>query len=171
MTTTTEIATATAEEITRHHDAAQRLAADCRERMAEAVHEADQCGFHLAAAKEEHRGQFLAWLRDNVPSLTHEQAKAYMGLHDKRRLNQDHPLDHRQLMLIGVVEQQERDPHEREPKPIESESWVKQAGSIRGYFAKKMESRPVDQWALEERETVARALEPIVAIWRELTGG
>jgi hypothetical protein len=165
---TTEVKTQIAAEISRLHELAEAKAADAKGNMMEAMQAAVQCGQTIEMAKEMTKGQLLGWLRESVPGLTPQRAKAYMSLHHAAQEHGIESVDHRQLLLLGVIDQKEAVATERPVPPLGLGKWIVWAGGIRGWFSKTTKDRPVDDWTDEEKQSVRDQLEPIVAIWRAL---
>jgi hypothetical protein len=167
MSTNTEIMPALALEISNHHEAAQRLALETRETAQQALEHAVRCGDYLDQAEGMQKGKMLAWLRDNVPGITPERAKAYLSLFHTQERRSTEALDHRQLILLGVVDQAAM---EAKPKGggASASKWVGWVGNLRGYFTDALKARPITEWAQEEREAVADQLRPLVDLYQKL---
>jgi hypothetical protein len=165
---TTKLRTELASEITRLHGLAEAKAADAKGNMTEALQAAVQCGGMIEEAKDMTKGQLLGWLRDNVPGLTPQRAKAYMSLHHAAQEHGIESVDHRQLLLLGVIDPKEATATERPAPQLGAGKWIRWAGGIRGWYDQTVQARPVEQWTAEERDSVRNQLEPIVAIWRAL---
>jgi hypothetical protein len=165
-----ELTEATAAQILDAHERAQRLAAECRENMAAAIEAGNEAGLHLCGAASQYRGKFLQWLAQHLPDLHPEQAKRYMSLHQTRQGRGELAIDHRQLLLIGVIDPQDDAPQERPAKPIQDASFVRYAGAINGWFSKATETRPLAEWDRQELEVAAMTLEPVGRILDEIHG-
>lgn len=166
-----ELTTQLAGQISHWHQEAQGLANESRRCAEDALNAAINCGQHIEAAQAHRKGQILAWLRDNVPDLSHEQAKAYMTLLRVHREREEHAIDHRQLLLLGVIDKAEAkatDRGEWSHDPMKSTKWVNWTYSIRGWFSKATRERPVAAWNDEEREAVRNQLKPLVDIYNAL---
>lgn len=167
MNADTEIMPALAEEIAKHHIAAQSLAEDAKESAQQALEHAVRCGDYINQAGSVHKGRLLAWLRDNVPGITPDRAKAYLSIFHTEAKRNSIAIDHRQLILLGIV-----DKAEMEATPKQSggkhDKWVGWVGNLRGYFTDELKARPVSQWTVEEREAVADQLKPLVELYQKL---
>lgn len=167
MNANTEIMPALAEEIAKHHQAAQLLADDAKQNAQQALEHAVRCGDYLNQAGSVHKGRLLAWLRDNVPDITPDRAKAYLSIFHTDCKRNSVAIDHRQLILLGIVDKAEM---EATPKHGGSSQgkWVSWVGNLRGYFTDAIKARPVSQWTTEEREAVADQLKPLVELYQKL---
>jgi hypothetical protein len=165
---TTELKTTIADEIIRLHELAQGMADGAKVMASQALKAAVQCGGMIEEAKDMTKGQLLGWLRDNVPGLTPQRAKAYMSLHHAAQEHGIESVDHRQLLLLGVIDPKEATATERPAPQLGAGKWIRWAGGIRGWYDQTVQARPVEQWTAEERDSVRNQLEPIVAIWRAL---
>lgn len=166
-----ELTTELAGQIAKWHNEAQELANESRRCAENALDAAIYCGQHLEAANTQTKGQFLAWLRDNVPDLKPEQAKAYMTLLHVHRERESHALDHRQLLLLGVIDKADAKATDRggaSHDPSQSTKWIGWASNIRGWWTKATRERPVTNWSDEEREAVRNQLKPLIDIYNAL---
>lgn len=166
-----ELTTELGDQIERWHYKAQELANSSRQCAEGALDAAINCGHHLESAHTQTKGQFLAWLRDNVPDLKPEQAKAYMTLLNVHRERESHALDHRQLLLLGVIDKADAKATDRgsaSHDPSQSTKWIGWASNIRGWWTKATRERPVTNWSDEEREAVRNQLKPLVDIYNAL---
>lgn len=166
---TTEILPTIAAEINRHHRAAECLADQTRDKANEALSHAVQAGRYIEQAQGITKGQALAWLRDNVPGLTPQRAKAYLSLFHTAEARTESIVDHRQLILLGVIDQREVDPQPAATRG-KADKWVGWVGGIAGHIRGMIQSRPLADWQQEEREAVADQLKPIVELYRALGG-
>lgn len=166
-----ELTTQLADRIETWHYRAQELANSSRQCAEGALDAAINCAQHIEAAQAHTKGQILAWLRDNVPDLNHEQAKAYMTLLRVHREREEHAIDHRQLLLLGVIDKAEAKATDRgdaSHDPSQSTKWIGWASNIRGWWSKTTRERPVAAWNDEEREAVRNQLKPLVDIYNAL---
>lgn len=166
-----ELTTELAGQIAHWHEQAQELALHSRRCAEDALNAAINCGQHIEAAQAQTKGQVLAWLRDNVKELDLEQAKAYMTLLRVHREREAHAIDHRQLLLLGVIDKAEAkatDRGEGGQDPVQSTKWVGWASNIRGWWTKATRERPVATWSDEEREAVRNQLRPLMEIYNAL---
>ena len=165
---TEELSTNLAGEIQSWHRQAETDAIQAKHHAQHAMRAAIQCGDYLAQADKATKGHLLAWLRDNVPDLTHERAKAYLSLFHTHAKREAHKLDHRTMVQLEIIDVA---PAPANPSTgFAAPKWVGWVGSTRAYFDSITRERPLSQWAQEEREAVADQLAPIVSLWRELTG-
>jgi hypothetical protein len=162
----TELTTELAHTIEQQHLESCRLTAEARAAAESAINLADQCGGYLHEVKRSTHGRLLAWLRDNVPSLDPNKARAYMGLHETRKHRQCKDIDKRQLQLIGILDTKEVERQERAVEP--TGQWFVQVGRIREWWTKTNQTRPVSQWDEQEAVIAANQLKPIVEIYREI---
>jgi hypothetical protein len=162
-----ELKTAIAGEVQRLHQIAESHATTAKDAAGKAMEAAIQCGGYLNEF-DRGNGSLLAWLRDNVPSLTHQRAKAYLSLFRTYSKRIEQEPDHRALVQLEIVGVGTIVSTPRsgfiQPK------WIGWIGSTRGYFDQLQRERPLDQWAQEEREAVADQLRPLVDLWRKLDG-
>lgn len=163
-----ELKESIAGEIARLHELAETKATDAKSTMADALQAAVQCGNMLEQAKGITKGQLLGWLRDNVPTLDHHRAKAYMSLFHVAQERGIETIDHRQLMLLGVIDPKESNPSQHPQPDLGAGKWIKWAGNIRGWFSKETVDRPLRQWTNEEKEIVRNQLLPIIEIYKSL---
>ena len=165
----TEILPTVAEQIRQHHEAAQFLADQTRESATSALHHAVQAGRYIEQAQGITKGQTLAWLRDNVPDLTPQRAKAYLSLFHTAEARNESIVDHRQLILLGVIDQRQVDPQPAATRG-NPDKWVRWVGGVAGHIRGMIQSRPLTDWEREEREAVADQLKPLVELYRALGG-
>lgn len=165
---TTELQSEVAAQIREWHGKAEECAEEAKDFVQNALEAAVTCGQYLEKASQMNKGRMLAWLRDNVPDLSPTRAKAYLSMFHTREHRANALADHRQLLMLGIVDQQEREPNAKPAAP--NTKWVSQVGSIRGWFDKMDRERPIDEWPQEERETVADQLKPIVELYKRLGG-
>jgi hypothetical protein len=162
-----ELKTAIAHEVQRLHQIAESHATTAKDAAEKAMEAAIQCGQYLDQI-DAGPGKLLAWLRDNVPHLTHERARAYLSLFHTHSNRIEHKLDHRAMIQLEIIEV-----NAMAAKPstgFAQPKWIGWIGSTRGYFDQLQRERPLDQWAQEEREAVADQLRPLVDLWRKLDG-
>ena len=166
----TEILPTIAAEINRHHESAQSLADEAKRIAKEAVIHGAQAGQYIEQVQGITKGQTLAWLRDNVPNLTHERARAYVSLLHTVEGRKVHVLDREQLRFIGFLEQAQRSQAQPTQGKGKADKWVGWVGGIAGHIRGMIQSRPLTDWEREEREAVADQLKPIVELYRALGG-
>jgi hypothetical protein len=164
----TELTTETAAEIARWHHEAQTLADQAKDNSVKAMQAAVACGGHINSIKGMGPGRKIAWLRDNVPDINPERAKAYMTLEKVARKRESQSIDHRQLILLGVVGEQRRDSIQSRFPKINAGKWIRAVADIVSHFRDAFEKTPLEDWPEYERESVARQLKPIAEIYEQL---
>jgi len=149
------------------HYAACRAACDSRASAEEALQYAAQCGGYVDQARTMTKGRMLGWLRDNVPDMTPERAKAYLSLFHTQAARECKELDKQQLLLLGVLDKRVSD---REPQTAgnKESKWFVHVNKVRGWFSKEVRARPVKDWTKDEAEVAANQLKPIVEIYAEI---
>lgn len=163
-----ELESAVAQEIKHWHLKAEEFANDAKNSAAEAMSSAVNAGNFIAQAEQLSRGKMLAWLRDNVPDITIERAKAYLSIFRTSEARSEMVIDHRQLLLLGVIDQKISNPSDATPTKIDSPKWMGWKGNICAWFHKETAQRPVERWTPEERHEVANQLKPLVEIYERL---
>lgn len=162
----TEIQTATASMIYDLHNEAQAAAQSGRASIQQALDAAIRCGQELAQIGN---GKRLAWLRDNVPAITPELCKAYLGIAATHAKRQAHNIDHRQLLMLGIIDQQATGETDwRDQKDPAKPQWLAWAGKLCGFVNTTTKQRPIEQWTADEREVVRLQLEPIARFYEQL---
>lgn len=164
-----EILPTIAAEINRHHQAAQGLADQTRESANEALSHAVQAGMFIEQAQGITKGQTLAWLRDNVPGLTPQRAKAYLSLFHTAEARTESIVDHRQLILLGVIDQKEITAAPKD-QTRKAGQWIDWTCRIAAHFRELEKEQPIREWHEERRQSVAAQLKPIVELYRALGG-
>ena len=165
-----ELESAVAQQIKHWHSKAEGFANDAKTSAADAMSSAVNAGNFIAQAEQLSRGKMLAWLRDNVPDITIERAKAYLSIFRTSEARFEMVIDHRQLLLLGVIDQKISNPSEVAPTKIDSPKWMGWKGNICAWFNKETAQRPVERWTPEERHEVANQLKPLVEIYERLNG-
>ena len=163
-----ELTNAVAGEIRRLHQEAESNASTAKDAANKAMVAAIQCGDYLNQADKATKGHLLAWLRDNVPDLTHERAKAYLSLFNTYRRREETRIDHRAMIQLEIIEVM--DAPSKSTGDFKDPKWVSWIGSTRAHFDSLTKKRPISEWRQDERDAVAVQLAPIIALWRELTG-
>jgi hypothetical protein len=165
-----ELESAVAQEIKYWHGKAEAFANDAKTSAADAMSSAVNAGNFIAQAEQLSRGKMLAWLRDNVPDITIERAKAYLSIFRTSEARSEMVIDHRQLLLLGVIDQKISNPSDATPTKIDSPKWMGWKGNICAWFHKETAQRPIERWTPEERHEVANQLKPLVEIYERLSG-
>jgi len=161
---------AVAEQIKHWHEKAESSAYNARSSAGEAMEAAVNAGNFIAQAEQLSRGKMLAWLRDNVPDITIDRAKAYLSIFRTSEARSEMVIDHRQLLLLGVIDQKISNPSEVTPSKVDAPKWMGWKGNICAWFNKETAQRPVERWTPEERHEVANQLKPLVEIYERLSG-
>jgi|TARA_R110000824_G_C15061316_1_gene662426 hypothetical protein len=162
------IAESVAGQIAHWHTETQRLVSETRATAGEAMQAAVNTGAYLQDSKKFHKGQAAAWLRDNVPDVTHEQVKAYLSIYKTSEERKAVEVDHRQLLLLGVIDQKEMEATKRTSSQVEDTKWADWAANITGWWNKTRITKPLNQWTEGERGMVKQQLKPVVDIFNSL---
>ena len=163
-----QLSTEIADQIGHWHEQAECHATATREQAEQALQAAVNAGQYLAQIETMTRGRTLAWLRDNVPNLTPQRAKAYLSLFHTQSARECKAIDHRQLLMLGVVDKAEAIATAHARPAINAGKWIGWIGSTRGWYTKATRERPLSQWLPEERQAVRDQLRPLVEIFNEL---
>jgi hypothetical protein len=167
-----ELTTELANIIRETHYAACRAANDSKASAEEALQHAAQCGGYVDQCRTMTKGRMLGWLRDNVPDLTPERAKAYLSLFHTQAKRQSHELDKQMLLDLGVLNKRVA---ERQKSIVANQDrWFVHVNKVRAWWGKTTREHPIDKWTDEECATTANQLRPIVEIYQrilERTGG
>ena len=162
------ISESVAGQITHWHAETQRLVNATRETARDAMQAAVNTGAYLQDSKRFHKGRATAWLRDNVPDITHAQVKAYLSIHKTSEGRKSIEIDHRQLLLLGVIDQREMVATKRTSARVDDIKWADAAANITGWFNKTSITKPLEQWTEGERGAVKLQLKPVVDIFNSL---
>ena len=165
-----ELQTAVVDQIKYYHFRANAFAQNAKASAADAMTAAINAGNYLAQAETLSNGRMLSWLRDNVPDLTHERAKAYLSIFRTSETRSEMVVDHRQLLLLGVIDQKISNPSEVVTTKVDAPKWMAWRGNICSWFNKETAQRPIERWEAEERHEVANQLRPLVEIYNRLVG-
>lgn len=133
----------------------------------DAIEHASRCGFLLMHAEGMTRGQFLGWLRDNVPQLKPEQAKRYMSV--AKATESGVALNHRQMLLAGIVEAREIEWTARTGNDNKAGRWVRATSTIYSWWKDATKQCPLRDWTQEEREAARITLKPLAEIYEQLS--
>lgn len=163
----TELTTNLAGEISRLHAEAQKTAETVKEGMQAALEFAAQCGSMLSIAKEQTRGEFIAWLRDNVPAITQEHVKTYLDCFHQSQ-ERGIILDSRRAHQLGFFDKGEMTATAKPAAKIDAGKWIGWTSNIRGWWTKTTRERPVSAWEPHERQAVKDQLKPLVDIYNQL---
>mgnify|MGYP003658968749 FL=1 len=167
-TVSESVSESVAGQITHWHTETQRLVNATRETAGEAMQAAVNTGAYLQDSKRFHKGRATAWLRDNVPDVTHEQVKAYLSIYKTSEGRKAIEIDHRQLLLLGVIDQREMEATKRTSSQVGDIKWADAAANITGWFNKTSITKPLEQWTEGERGAVKLQLKPVVDIFNSL---
>jgi len=162
-----ELQTNLANEIQRIHIEAQDTAARVKESMGIALDLAAQCGRLLSIAKEQTKGQFIAWLRDNVPGITQDHVRTYLDcfhMAEEQRLI----LDSRKAHQLGFFDKGEMHGTPQPRAELGAGKWIGWAANISGWFTKTTREKPLKEWQSHEKEAVMNQLRPLVDIYHAL---
>ena len=113
-------------------------------------------------------GKRIAWLRDNVPSITPEKCKAYLGIAATHAKRIDHTIDHRQLLMLGIIDGKQSEEDWRDNKDNAKPQWLAWAGKLCGFVNVTTKQRPLTEWTDTEKEVVRLQLKPIADFYRQL---
>ena len=164
----TELTTELASEIQRTHLIAQELATSAQDNAERAIAAAVECGNYIKDAREIHKGRLLAWLRDTIPGLTGEQAKAYLSIANLHKDRECHALEAHQLRLLGIMPHPEREG--QQSHVVDASKWISYVGKVYSGLKRIEEFKPLDQWGQEEKDVALAHLEPINEIYKRLGG-
>jgi hypothetical protein len=113
------------------------------------------------------KGERIAWLRDNCPSITQKQIAAYLSIEATYRKRPNNAIDHRFFALLGMTEQTTRDDRKFMKSAIPQ--WIAWSGKLTGHFSEMIKQTPPDSWDEMQRIAVAEQLKPIVEIYERIT--
>jgi hypothetical protein len=148
------------------HHAACVAANDSRTRAEDALALAVQCGGYIEQVRGMTKGRMLGWLRDHVPDLTPDRAKAYLSLFHTQAKRECKDLDKQQLLLLGVLDKRV---DERDERVVSrSGQWFMHVNKVRGWFSKSLRDRPIEKWEADEIESAVNQLKPMVEIYQQL---
>ena len=169
---TEELSTSLAAEIAAKHQEALSAADKARRAVDGALNAAADTGTLIEKAKDQYHSRLQEWLRENVPSLTAEQAGVYYGIHRRRLKRQVFEADSAQLKLIGVIgdEAVGESGGNSSGQRADGGRWIKWAGHIAQHFREVDETRPIETWESFERKALADTLEPMVALYKRAGG-
>jgi hypothetical protein len=160
-----ELNTATAERINTLHESVLQSVQGATDSVNQAMQASVEIGGHL---REIPKGQRIAWLRDNCPSITHKQIAAYLSIEATYRKRPDNAIDHRFFVLLGMTSDSDTEATE---KPMKSAmpQWIAWTGKLTGHFTAMLKETPVDKWDETQRVAVAEQLKPIVELYKKIT--
>lgn len=163
----TEIQTAKAAMIYDYYNQWYNATQSGRESIKQALDSAIRCGQELA---EIGNGQRLAWLRDNVPAITPELCKAFLGIAATHAKRQSHDIDHRQLLMLGIIDLKTTEADWRDQKDPAKPQWFTWVDKLCGFVNVTTKRGEIDKWTESEREVVRLQLEPIAKFYEQLKG-
>jgi len=161
----TELTTERANLIYDLHVESQTAAQQSRANVMQALNAAIRCGQELS---EISNGKRLAWLRDNVPVVTPELCKAYMGIAATHAKRQSHDIDHRQLLLLGIIDSKAIEKDWRDEKDNAKPQWLAWVGKLCGFVNTTTKINPISKWSEKEKEVVMLQLKPIADFYKQL---
>jgi len=161
----TELIKATAERINALHKSVLQSVQGATDSVNQAMQASVEIGGHL---REIPKGQRIAWLRDNCPSITHKQIAAYLSIEATYRKRPDNAIDHRFFVLLGMTSD---DNTEATEKPMKSAmpQWIAWTGKLTGHFSELLKQKQIENWDDTERQAVSAQLKPIVDIYMKIT--
>jgi len=161
----TELIKATAERINALHKSVLQSVQGATDSVNQAMQASVEIGGHL---REIPKGQRIAWLRDNCPSITHKQIAAYLSIEATYRKRPDNAIDHRFFVLLGMTSD---DNTEATEKPMKSAmpQWIAWTGKLTGHFSELLKQTPIERWDDTQRQAVLEQLKPIVEIYNKIT--
>jgi len=161
----TELTTATAERINALHESVMQSVQGATDSVNQAMQASVEIGGHL---REISKGQRIAWLRDNCPSITHRQIAAYLSIEATYRKRPENAIDHRFFVLLGMTSD---DNTEATEKPMKSAmpQWIAWTGKLTGHFSELIKQTPIKRWDDTQRQAVLAQLKPIVDIYMKIT--
>lgn len=163
----TELTTARANLIYDLHNESQESAKQGKECIQKAIDAAIRCGEELAQIKN---GQRLAWLRDNVPSITPELCRAYIGIANTQSKRKCVNACHRQLLMLGIIDGKEESNDDwRKEKDNLKQPWLAWAGKLCGFVNTATKQRPLSEWTETEKRVVSLQLKPIAEFYKKIT--
>jgi hypothetical protein len=156
----TDLSTARAYRINELHQAHQESKQAALDKFKEAVMTAAEAGGHI---REISKGERIAWLRDNCPSITQEEIAAYLSIEARFRKRNNQVTCHDFFALLGMADE----PTHTEDKPMKNVTpqWMAWTGKLTGHFSEMIKKSPPSQMADEQRIAVAEQLKPLVDIY------
>ncbi len=160
----TDLSTARAHRINELHQAHQESKQAALDKFKEAVMTAAEAGGHI---REISKGERIAWLRDNCPSITQEEIAAYLSIEARFRKRNNQVTCHDFFALLGMADE----PTHAEDKPMKNVTpqWIAWTGKLTGHFSEMIKQTPPDSWDETQRIAVAEQLKPIVEIYERIT--
>ena len=159
-----ELTTATAARINALHKSVLQSVQGATDSVNQAMQASVEIGGHL---REIPKGQRIAWLRDNCPTITQKQIAAYLSIEATYRKRPENAIDHRFFALLGMTEE----PIQSEQKPMKSAmpQWIAWTGKLTGHFSELLKQTPIERWDDTQRQAVLEQLKPIVEIYNKIT--
>jgi hypothetical protein len=167
----TELSETLASEISEKHRQTLSAIYAAKETSQAALTSAADCGLLLEKVVEQHKGFAKEWLRQHVPTLPVEQAKVYLGLCKVRRERGSNLVDTRQLKLLGITGDEDREEgSSHTAQRAGGNRWVKWLGHTVHEFREMDKVRPIETWSEFERAAARDQILETVRIYKRLGG-
>ena len=160
----TEITLATANRINDAHNELLTAVSDTKANAVKAMQLAVIIGNEIA---EIPRGTRIRWMQDNCPNITQEQIASYLGIASTVKKRKHDAIDHRALNLLGIIESVEGDPHTH-TQTERNKSFVVWVSKTKAFLSEMTRQKPLDQWSVTERETIAGQIKPLAEMYQQL---
>jgi hypothetical protein len=159
-----ELSTATAQRINTLHETVLESVQGASQAINTAMMASVEIGGHI---RQVSKGERIAWLRDNCPTLTQKQIAAYLSIEATYRKRPENAIDHRFFALLGMTDE----PTQSEQKPMKNVTpqWIAWTGKLTGHFSEMIKQTPPSSWDETQRIAVAEQLKPIVEIYERIT--
>ena len=169
---TEELSTSLAAEIAAKHQEALSAADKARRAVDGALNAAADTGTLIEKAKDQYQSRLQEWLRENVPSLTAEQAGVSYGIHRRRLKRQVFEADSAQLKLIGVIgdEAVGESGGNSSGQRADGGRWIKWKSHIVQEFRERDAIKPIEQWESYERKAWQDELRDVAVIFKRAGG-
>ena len=160
----TDLSTARALRVNELHQTVLQSVTNATDAVNQAMQASVEIGGHL---RQISKGERIAWIRDNCPTITQKQIAAYLSIEATYRKRPDNAIDHRFFALLGMTEE----PSQSEQKPMKNVTpqWIAWTGKLTGHFSEMIKQTPPDNWDETQRIAVAEQLKPIVEIYDRIT--
>jgi hypothetical protein len=161
----TDLSTARAYRINELHQAHKQSKKAAIDEFKKTVLTAAEAGSHI---REINKGERIAWLRDNCPSITHQEIAAYLSVEARFRKRNNQVTCHDFFALLGMADE----PTHAEDKPMKNVTpqWIAWTGKLTGHFSEMIKQTPPDEWDETQRVAVAEQLKPIVELYNKIKG-